>query len=169
MAEAAGPRGYSRTQLILHWTVAALVLVQFFLGDHMEDAWKELRRGREANDDEVLMAWLHVATGLTIFVLALWRIVLVLRRGAPPLPEKEHWALRFVAHGTHIALYALLIGMPLAGATAWFLGIEDAGDLHEDGATVLALLVLLHAAGGMAQHFVMRTDVLRRILVPERR
>lgn len=154
--------GYLTTQIVLHWTVAALVILQFLAYEGMEHAWDAYEDGEPVTTGPLVV--LHIATGITILLLAIWRIALRLRYGAPGLPESHPAALKFIAHANHYLLYAFLIGMPLTGASAWFLGIEGAADIHSTGRTILLALVLLHVGGALAEHFVFRSNVLRRML-----
>ena len=160
--ESRKPADYSAMQIALHWTVAVLVIFQVLLHDGMEEAWDAYEDGEPVVVG--LPVILHIVVGVTILALAIWRIGLRMRRGAPPLPEDHPAALKLVADANHYLLYALLILMPLTGASAWFLGIEDAAELHELGKTLLLILVGLHIAGGLAEHFVLKTNVLRRML-----
>jgi cytochrome b561 len=145
--ESREPANYSTTQIALHWTVAALVILQVLLHDGMENAWDAYEDGEPVIVGPLVVA--HIAIGVTILALALWRIGLRLTRGRPPLPDDHPAALKIVAHANHYLLYALLILMPLTGASAWFLGIEDAADIHELGKTLLLILVGFHIVGGM--------------------
>jgi len=163
---ATAPQGYSATQIALHWAVVALVVFQYLAHDGIEHAWKAHIDGEAADPDEVRFAWLHVVSGLAILVLALWRVWLRLTRGAPPAPAGYPALMRLVAGATHLAIYALIIGMPIAGSVAWFLGIEEAGDAHGMAATVLFFLVVLHVLGGLFHHFAFRSRVLTRMIVP---
>ncbi len=56
--------------------------------------------------------------------------------------------------------------MPLTGALAWYFRLERIGELHEIGKPVIIVVVAVHAAGALWQHFVVKTDVLRRMLKP---
>jgi len=98
-------------------------------------------------------------------VLALWRIWLRMTRGAPPLPTSEPKALRVIAHTTHVLIYALIIGMPISGSLAWFLGVEPAAAAHGLAKNVLFALVILHVAGALFQQIVLRSNVLSRMLM----
>jgi len=158
------PPNYSRTQIILHWTVAVLVIMQFLLHDGVEHVWDAYEDGIAPPQGDIPLAYLHVATGATILILALWRLYLRLTRGAPPLPEQHHPLLKAVARITHYLLYALIIGLPVLGASAWFLGIEAAAELHAALTPVLFWTALVHIAGGLAEHFIFRTNVLKRML-----
>jgi cytochrome b561 len=156
------PADYSKTQIVLHWTVAALIIVQLLLHDGMEHAWDTYEDTGTTEIGPLVV--LHIAVGVSILLLAIWRISLRVTRGAPPLPEDHPALLKFVAHANHYLLYALLIAMPLAGASAWFFGIEAAADIHELGKNLLLILVGLHIAGGLAEHFILKSNVLRRML-----
>ena len=164
---AKSPAGYSSTQIMLHWTVAVLVLFNILAHDGMEHMWNAYSRGREIESGDVTFAYAHIVVGATIFVLALWRLYLRFTRGAPALPAQEHPALKFVAHATHFLIYALIIGMPISGAVAWFLGVEAAAGAHSAAKNVLIVLILLHVAGALVQHFVMKTNVLIRLMMSQ--
>lgn len=161
------PEGYSPLQVGLHWAVVALIVFQFLAKEGMENTWDAFEDGQAARSGDVTLAWFHVAAGLTIFVLALLRLYLRLTRGAPALPAEEPAPLRFLAHATHVLLYALIIGMPISGGVGWFLGVEGAADAHGAASNLLLALALLHVGGALFQHFVMRSDVLTRMLVPK--
>ena len=160
--------GYSTAQIALHWTVAVLVVLQIVLHDAIIAAYAAGRGVGTATEMELFLADFHVAFGIAIFVLALLRVALRVRRGVPPPPEDEHPALRMAARATHLALYAIILAMPVTGGLAWFGGVETMADLHRAGKVAILVLVGLHTAGALYHHFVLKTDVLRRILRPER-
>ena len=58
---------------------------------------------------------IHKPLGIAILVLALIRLAVRLRYGAPPLPADLPEPMKLAAHLSHYALYALMIGMPLIG------------------------------------------------------
>ncbi len=157
-------QGYSGLQIALHWIVAAMVIFQIVGHDGMVAAWRALRRGAEASASDLTMAQLHIWIGFAIGALALWRLSLRFTRGAPALPGSEPMSLRLVATGTHILLYALMIGLPISGALAWYLEIYNAGELHEIARLPLIALVLIHFVGALAQKFWFKTDVMDRMV-----
>lgn len=157
--------GYSRLQVALHWSVVVLVAFQYFAHDAIEDAWRGLRT--EQGETIALLAWLHVAAGTLILLLALARIYLRIRRGAPP-PADEPRLLQIVAEGVHYAIYALLILLPLSGSLAWFFRIERAGAVHEWLQNALLAAIFLHVGGALFQHFVRRSGVMMRMLRPQK-
>lgn len=161
--------GYSLAQIALHWIIAALIVAQVVLHEGMEVAYRfEQGGGPAPTEAESLLAIVHIACGIAVFVLALVRVVLRVRRGAPPPPKQEHPALRLVAKATHFAFYAVILLMPFTGALAWFGSVEAAAAIHGIGLPVILGLVFLHIVGALYHHFVLKTDVLRRILRPER-
>jgi cytochrome b561 len=58
---------------------------------------------------------IHKPLGIAILVLALLRLVLRLRRGAPPLPANLPEPMKLAARLSHVVLYALMFAMPLLG------------------------------------------------------
>lgn len=166
---AKAPQGYSSVQIGLHWAVVVLVAFQFVAHDGMEDSWRAVERGEAAPDGAVPMAYLHIAAGVTVLLLMLARLYLRATRGVPAPPSDDPLPMRIVADLIHWGIYALLIALPLTGATAWFLGVEAAAEVHEFLKDLLLYAIVLHVAGALFQHFVRRSDVLMRILRPQRR
>ena len=160
--------GYSLLQIVLHWTIAALVLVQLLFHEGMEEAWDAREDGDRVGAADEAGALLHIVVGASILVLALIRLAVRLTRGAPSVPRQHPPLLRLIASATHVALYGFIVLQPLTGASAWFLGMEEAAEIHALGPYIIIPLVTLHAAGALAEHFVFRTNVLKRMLRPER-
>lgn len=160
--------GYSTAQVALHWAVVVLVVFQFVGSGGMERSWRAFTRGEALPADAALLANLHAISGLLILLFALARIFLRLTRGAPKPPADEPRALRILAEATHGLLYLLLLVVPLSGAAAWFAGAEPAAGVHQMLKNLLFFVVVLHVAGALFQHFVRRSDVLMRMLKPQR-
>jgi cytochrome b561 len=160
------PSGYTHTQIALHWLIAALVVFQLVFGEDIVPAFRAFRQGAEPASDALLSANLHVYVGLAILILAILRVALRIRYGAPPLPADENVVLQYVAKLAHVVLYAAIFLMPVTGALAWYFGMGEIGELHEIGKPVIIVVVLVHAAGALWQHFVAKTDVLKRMLKP---
>jgi len=155
------PTAYSRTQIALHWIIAALVIFQIVAHDGIVQVWLQRMRGDIPNEFSPNP---HALIGTVILVLVLWRLWLRLTRGAPAMPDETPAPLRWLALGVHGLLYLLLIGMPIAGAVAWFVGIPQPALAHSLAAKLLYVLVLLHVAGGLVEHFWLKSNVLRRML-----
>lgn len=155
------PKGYSTIQIVLHWTIAALVIFQLFVNEGMQSAFSEQLEGEPAA--EMGGALLHMGVGITVLVLALVRLAIRLRRGAPAAHDTVP-ILAWLGGATHLLLYGFIFFMPLTGAIAWFFGVELAAELHEIGRLVLVPAIGFHVIGALAEHFVFRNDSLKRML-----
>lgn len=169
---------YGTLSIALHWLMLVLLAAVY--------ACIELRelypKGSEPR--EALKTW-HFMLGLTVLILVLVR--LAARLGAPtpriePAPPRWQHASAML---THLALYGLMLGMPLlgwlmlsaAGKPVPFFGFElpalvDADktlagqlkEIHETGGTVGYILAGLHAAAALFHHYILRDDTLLRML-----
>jgi cytochrome b561 len=153
---------YSPKQIWLHWTIAILIFTQFVLHEGIVAQSEALEQSQSISP--TLLAQSHVVFGLLIFVFAALRVYLRFTQGAPATPDNEPVFLRFLAKATHVALYAVMLLMPISGSVAWFGGVDAAKAGHNLGKTVMLVFVLLHVAGAVYQHFILKTDVMRRIL-----
>lgn len=156
------PRGYSRSQIILHWTIAALVIFQLFVNESVQHAFSDRLNGEKI--DEFAGAMLHIVVGITVLALAATRLAIRLTRGAPPAHADAPAILRWLGIAVHILLYGFIFAMPLTGTLAWFFGLELAAELHELGRLILVPAIGLHILGALGEHFVFRNDTLKRML-----
>jgi cytochrome b561 len=97
---------FTSLQRTLHWLMAVCILTMFFVGVGMVStvAAKYLP-----------LITLHKTLGIAILVLALLRLGVRLRTGAPALPADLPEPMKLAAQLSHYALYALMILMPLIG------------------------------------------------------
>ncbi len=165
MTDRKTPKGYSLTQIRLHWVVAALIAVQYLMHDPIEEGWRAFLKGAEVAFDPLILV--HVVAGVLIGAFALWRLVLRKTRGAPLPPQEEAPALKLAAHLTHGTLYALLIVMPLSGALAWFGGVGALGFVHGTLVTPLIILIGLHVVAALYHQFVLKTNLIDRMKTAE--
>jgi cytochrome b561 len=63
----------------------------------------------------LILISIHKPLGIAILALAVLRLGVRLRLGAPPLPGDLPWTQALAAKLSHFVLYALLIAMPLVG------------------------------------------------------
>lgn len=159
--------GYSHAQIILHWVVALLIVVQIVFHEGMVAAWRALRRDEVIGASTQFMAQAHVYLGIAVGLFAVWRLALRLTRGAPQPPADEPAALRLLAAATHYLLYGLMLAMPVSGVIAWFGGLRDAGEVHELLRIPLIALVILHVAGALAHRFYFKSGVMERMVRPD--
>ena len=97
---------YTRTAMVLHWLVAVLIVVNVLLGLFADDLPDSVVR--RAIDT-------HKSIGITVLGLALLRLLWRLAHRPPPLPASYARRERGLAHGAHIALYALIFALPISG------------------------------------------------------
>lgn len=169
---------YGAVAQTLHWLVAALVLTMFGLGWYMSD----LPLGQLKFD----LYQLHKSLGLTIFALVILRLAWRLSHTPPPLPARLPAWERTAARAAHALFYVLLLVQPLIGflqsnaanfpVVVWgtlplpaLIGSDEGLgetliEVHEVVARVLLVLILLHVAAALRHHFVLKDDVLRRML-----
>lgn len=160
------PKGYSATQIRLHWIIAALIVAQLIFGEGIGSAFRELVKTGIATYPTATLA--HIIGGALILALALWRIALKVRRGAPDLPEGQPPLTKLAAKATHGALYLLMIGAPVSGAVAWFGGgIESVAEAHELAKPLFIGLIVLHVAGALWHQFVLKDGLLLRMKRPQ--
>lgn len=158
------PKGYSRTQIRLHWIAAVLIVVNILFEDPIGNAWEAIEKGGAASYSSGVA--LHVFGGLAVLAFALWRLALRASRGVPPAPAAEPAPLRMAAHLGHLALYALMILAPVSGAMAWFGGVEAAAEVHEVFKPLFILLVGVHVLAVLWHQFRLKDGLLLRMKQP---
>ncbi|MFO0456298.1 MAG: cytochrome b [Alphaproteobacteria bacterium] len=177
MTDSVSPR-YDRVAVALHWLMAICIIGMLLLGFFWEDI--------ASRDLKIFAINFHKSLGLTLLLLAFFRLYWRLRHPAPALPETMPTLERKAARTAHIALYVLMIAIPLSGwmyvsalakyPTVYF-GLFTIPHLpipksmkgffyesHELLAYGLIALLSLHLLAAMKHHFFDKNDVLRRIL-----
>ncbi|ANT49971.1 cytochrome b561 [Mesorhizobium amorphae] len=169
MTVANEPAGYTRTQILLHWTIAVLIVLQLVIGEDIKPAYRAFSRGTEPATADIFNANIHVYVGLAVLALAIWRFAVRLLRGVPAAPPEESVLLKRIAAATHFLLYLFIFGMPITGALAWYFSFRAMGEIHELGKPVIIIVVGLHTAAALWHHFFVKSDVLVRMLRPSAR
>ena len=122
--------------------------------------------------------------GLSVLALVIVRIAARLLTPSPaelPEPAWRKWSSK----ATHLALYGLMLGMPIAGWTILsaagkpipFFGLElpalvgpnkelaeTIAELHETGGEIGYWLIGLHALAALFHHYVLKDNVLLRMM-----
>lgn len=172
---------YGSLSIGLHWFMLLLLVAVY--------ACIELRGYFPKGSDPraALKSW-HYMLGLSVFVLAALRFVVNMTSVVPRIePSPPGWQM-VSAKLLHLALYALMFAMPLAGWVLLsaegdpipFFGLqlpalvgENKGlaelvkEIHETVGTVGYFLIGLHAAAALFHHYIVGDNTLRRML-PER-
>ncbi|MCB1489432.1 MAG: cytochrome b [Bauldia sp.] len=156
------PASYSFAQIVLHWTIAALVVWQLFISGRPPRIQPGSVQGFWAMTTESSHVWL----GLIVLALVIVRVVLRLSQGAPP-PVESSRATETAARVVHFLFYLLLFFMPITGMLAWYAGLPT-GDIHELGQPVFIALIVIHVAATGWHQFVKHDGLIRRMIVPAR-
>lgn len=177
---AVNPSRYSPTLRRLHWLMVVLVVAVYVLIE---------QRGLfpRGSDGRTAMMQGHFWVGISIFLLAWWRLAERRRLAIPPItPPLDRWSA-LLSKATHVALYAFFIVMPLLGMVVAqtdgkavmipFTGIalplllaenKDLAhrleDLHGTIGEVFYWVIGLHVLAALYHHWVRRDDTLRRML-----
>ena len=167
---------YDIVSIWLHWLTAGLIIA-LWLEAQIIDVFGH-------GPPEVYMRSLHITLGagfaLVLTSRLLWRLI-----GARPPKFAGNDLMERAAHVTHYLLYALaLIIVVLGGLTVWMQG-DSVWNLftvpaydpantralsrlmrgwHGTAANAILIVAGLHAAAALVHHYLLRDDVLRRML-----
>jgi cytochrome b561 len=97
---------FTSLQRLLHWLMAVCILAMLFIGVGMVSTIMA---------KYLTLVSIHKPLGIAILVLAVLRLVVRLRYGAPSLPADLPVQMKLAAQLSHYAFYVLMIGMPLIG------------------------------------------------------
>ena len=146
----------------MHWAVPILCIIQ------VPTAWA-IQRTHMAHGFlkpapiDLLLHQVHAWSGWLILLMALLQHAMRLVRGKPlPLDGASRLEVR-VASAAHMALYGLLIALPVTGTIAMYLSFRIA-PLHRLLSWLLLALVVVHIVAALWHHLYRRDDVLRRMI-----
>jgi cytochrome b561 len=167
---------YDGVTRALHWSIALLLLLQVAGGLVLEELPRKTALRAFAFDA-------HESVGIVVLALIVVRIGWRLSHAAPPA-HGPAWQ-RVAARGAHLALYALMVAIPVIGYAmvdakgydVAFFGATGPGflatdktladrlsDAHEMLAWALVSVVALHVAAALWHRFVVRDEVMARML-----
>jgi cytochrome b561 len=173
------PSRYDPVVRRAHWLAAILAAITIAL------AWSITGAARHSGIRDWLIE-LHGSVGLVILVLMLFWMGRRLRHKSPPLRPLLSGIEVLLARGTHVALLALFVAMPLtgyialaaAGRAVTLFGVipiptlvpenlsvaRAAMALHLIGEFLIYGLVALHVGAALMHGFVRRDGILERML-----
>jgi cytochrome b561 len=179
---AAGDDGstYDGVAIALHWTTAALVVLQFVLGQ----TW-----GWFARPTHHLMVATHMSFGIVLAVVVLVRIIWRFMLGHQASSLEAGW-MRIASKTVHYLFYCLLVAEAVLGfLSRWegneamsFFGLQihspfaGAGqkvahqlqDIHNWVGWTIIALAIGHAAAALYHHYALHDRVLGRMFPPAR-
>lgn len=167
---------YDGVAISLHWLTVFLVLANFILAQ----IW-----GAFPRPTRHLMIVTHMSFGILLGLVVAARIGWRLLPGRQ-MPAAVSGVVEIASKAVHYLLYALLIAEAVLGfVLRWsggeamsFFGLllpspiatvsrpthELIGELHEWNGWAIVILAAIHAAAALYHHFVVKDDVLRRML-----
>ena len=169
---------YTKTAKGLHWLMAVLFFGMLGLGFYMQ--------GLPLSPDKLKLYSWHKWVGVTVILLALFRIAWRVTHQPPALPSSMPRLMQIAAHAGHHMLYMLMFLIPLSGwlmssakgfQTVWF-GILPIPDLIEKNKLLGDLLQTVHVSlnylfiavlighigAALKHHFIDKDDILTRML-----
>ena len=172
---------YSAVAILLHWLIALAIIALLVMGIVMTglpDTDLALKFG--------LYQW-HKSVGITVLLLSLLRLLWRLTHRPPPLPGNLRPWERLAARVTHVGFYVLIIVIPLLGwamvsASPYNIPTVLYGEISwphlpvpksafegfKAGHVWLAFgavgLLALHVAAALKHHYILKDDVLARML-----
>lgn len=170
---------YTRTAIGLHWIVALLIFATFGLGWFMTDI-------ADASGSKMqYYAW-HKWLGVTVFLVAVMRVLWRSFNQPPPLAENISKLQQLAAKIVHWLLYILILIVPLsgyfyslaAGFAVVYLGIiplpvliqpdtqlaHTLKELHEILVYTMVALVVLHLMAALKHHIFDGDNTLAKML-----
>jgi len=106
---------YTRVAIILHWSIAALIIYNLASGFIVWDLAHDFFRAPANGAYYLFGLTSHLSSGLTVLVLTVARIIWRLMHEPPPYSEDMKRWEKHLAHFAHFLLYAAMVLMPLSG------------------------------------------------------
>ena len=169
---------FDRGTRLMHWLTFGLMLAVFILAFSIDLA------ASRSSHMAILQA--HRLTGLTIWLVTLFRLAWRQNVSYPDWPSDMAKAMQVLAKATEYSLYAILLLQPILGllqtnahgdrVSLWFFGTlpaligEDRAfahqllTVHEVVGFSLLGVIALHVSAALFHHFIRRDDILVRML-----
>lgn len=173
------PTTYNPFQKSLHWAIFLLFIGLYGL-THLAHYFPK-------GDPARGFVWgIHISFGLVLLVLVFLRVVWRLIYGAPGLPAGTPPVGALAAKLAHLALYVLMVVIPIVGVLIVWLKGNDLSffglfsipspvgidkkfghtieEVHEFFANFILVLVSVHALAAVWHHYIKKDDVLTRMM-----
>jgi cytochrome b561 len=168
---------YGTTAKFFHWSIVALLVVQYLIGWFMPDIHRDMKPGDAMT--------LHISIGIVILTLIVLRFVWRLTHPIAPESSLPTWQ-RVTSEGVHWLLYALVLvttltGWAFASFRGWSISLFFAiplpmlsaegsetgraiGRLHETMEWALLIVIAVHVSAALLHVFYYRDRVMQRML-----
>ena len=173
---------YTRTAQVLHWLMAIIFIVAWIIGFYSGNFLSYDNDG--SFKGQVITLHKNIAT--TLIFLVVVRIFWRYTHPAPALPDSMSNGMKKLAHFRHLALYFVLLALPITGCLfSWSAGhpapvlyLFEIPRLVQDNPALLAVVKPLHiyiswAAGlllaghilaALKHHFIDKDNVLKSMI-----
>ena len=170
---------YTRTAQMLHWLMAIIFIAAWLIGFYSGNFLSYDVDG--SFKGQVITLHKNIAT--TIIFLVLIRLFWRYTHPAPQLPDSMSPMMKVLAHLGHLALYLMLLALPITGCLfSWSAGhpapvlyLFEIPRLVQDNPDILAIvkpvhiylswfagfLVIGHIAAALKHHFIDKDNILR--------
>ena len=177
MTSTTAPIRYAPPAIALHWLMACLIVAAYFMGLSIDDI--------PVGPDRIFVVTWHKWIGVTVALLWFARVAVRAAYPIPALPASSPAWQNTAANLTHIALYALMIAIPVSGwlmssakgYTTTFFGFFDLPNLlekdkalghtlkevHELCANTLMILVVAHIGAALKHQLIDKDNLLDRM------
>ena len=171
-------RAWGAVSKTFHWVIVLLIITQWVIAERADDLPNGLAK--------LQTLALHKSIGMTVFMLAVLRLVWRWMNPVPSLDAVTRGWERRLAGLSHVALYVLIFAMPVSGllmssahaySVSWFHVFqwpdlvqpdhelaERLEWLHKRLFLVLVGVAVLHVLGALKHHVIDRNEVLKRML-----
>ncbi len=168
---------YGITAKIFHWTIAALLIVQYLIGWLMPDIHRGMQPGAAMT--------FHVSSGMLILMLIVLRFLWRLTHPVAPESSLPDWQ-RVSSELVHWMLYVMVLATTITGwlfasFRGWSLSFfylfplpmlasdnaaagKAIDGLHQAAEWLLLALIAIHVAAALAHIFIYRDRIMQRML-----
>ncbi|MDA9703192.1 hypothetical protein N9U70_01515, partial [Paracoccaceae bacterium] len=109
------PTHYNIYQILIHWIVVFVILLQMITGDKIALEFLALRNEAITNNGNTNNTQFHILGGAFIFLLMAIRIFLRIKLGVPITTKKTNALLKFLSTFVHLGIYFILFAIPITG------------------------------------------------------
>ncbi len=163
---------YGKSNIVIHWLTAVLILALFPMGKYMEDSTASEKLG---------LVKIHAILGIVVFILTIARSYLFFKSKRPDDIKTGSKFNDKLAVWIHNAFYFLLIGISIAGSATLFgggyvdalksgnsdliLSKENIAPLKAHGllATIMIILLVFHVVGVIKHYIMTKENTLKRM------
>ncbi|OJX11212.1 MAG: hypothetical protein BGO77_07535 [Caedibacter sp. 37-49] len=169
---------YGLISRLFHWAMAILIISMLIVGYMMT--------GIQNPELKMRIYDIHKASGVTLLVLVMLRLLWKLNNIAPMLPNKTPFWQVMVSKASTVLLYVMMFLMPISGLlmsllsgyainyfgffkiAPFFLETTLAGSIayhiHIYSSYALVMLIAMHIVAAFYHHLVLKDNILRRII-----